>query len=111
MTITLTGCSNGTATPAGAGAKPDPPATSVPASGTVPPVLRSTIASTLKVEESKVTPSASFAGDLHADELAMVELVMAYEREFKVDISDTDAGRFKQVQDVATYLQQRHVLR
>jgi acyl carrier protein len=109
MAITVAGCSNDAAKPAGA--EPDQLARSSPPLGTVPPVLRSTIAATLKVEDSKVTPTASFTGDLHADELAMVELVMAYEREFRIDISDADADHFKHVQDVTAYLQKRRVLR
>ena len=44
-------------------------------------------------------------------ELAMVELVMAYERVFKVDIPNADADRFKQVKDVVAYLQKRTTLR
>lgn len=109
MAITLAGCSNDAAKPAGT--EPDQLAQSSLLLGTVPPVLRSAIAATLKVEERKVTPTASFTGDLRADELAMVELVMAYEREFKIDISDADADHFKRVQDVAAYLQKRRVLR
>jgi acyl carrier protein len=79
--------------------------------GAVPEKLRSTIATTLKVNESRVIPTASFSKDLGADELSMVELVMAYEREFKIEISDADADRFTQVQDVVDYLQPHKVLR
>ena len=77
----------------------------------MPPDLRSTIASTLKIDEGRVIPSATFAKDLGADELSMVELVMAYERVFKVDIPNADADRFTKVQDVIDYLRKRHVLR
>ena len=77
----------------------------------MPATLRSTIASTLKVDENTVVPEATFAKDLGADELSMVELVMAYERVFKVDIPDADADRFKKVQDVVDYLRKRSVLR
>lgn len=73
----------------------------------VPQRLRSAIASTLKIDESRVTSTASFADDLGADALSVVGLVMAYEREFKVDISNADAERFQRVQDVVTYLR-RH---
>lgn len=110
MAMALTGCgSKDAAEPAPAGAARSQPAAA--AAGSVPAMLRSTIAATLKVDEGKVTPRASFAGDLGADELAMVELVMAYERTFKVDISNADADRFKQVQDVMAYLEQRRALR
>lgn len=72
----------------------------------VPPRLRSVIARTLKIDDSRVTPRAAFTTDLGADELSMVELVMAYEREFKVRISDADADRFARVEDVMRYLRQ-----
>lgn len=76
----------------------------------VPERLRTVIASTLKVNESAVTPDAAFATDLGADELGLVELVMAYEREFKVDISREDAETFRQVRDVVAYLQRHNAL-
>ena len=76
----------------------------------MPATLRATIATVLKVDESRVTPRASFAADLGADELDMVELVMACERAFKVDIRDADADRFEHVQDVISYLRQHDVL-
>ena len=58
-----------------------------------------------------MVPSATFAKDLAADDLAMVELVMAYERVFKIDIRNADADRFKTVQDVIDYLRTKNVLR
>ena len=76
----------------------------------VPERLRSIIAKTLKINENKVTAAASFVKDLGADELALVELVMAYEREFKIDIKDSDADHFQQVRDVIAYLRKRGVL-
>lgn len=105
LPILLIGCGSGNAA--------DPARSAAPstASGTLTPALRSTIATTLKIDESKVTPAASFANDLGADELSMVELVMAYEREFKVDIRQADADQFKQVQDVVSYLQKHNALR
>ena len=77
----------------------------------MPPTLRSAIASTLKIDEGKVVPAATFVKDLGADELGMVELVMAYERVFKIDIPNADADRFQKVQDVIDYLRKRNVLR
>lgn len=44
-------------------------------------------------------------------DLSMVELVMAYEREFKINIPDADADRFQQVQDVVGYLRKHNVLK
>ena len=106
LAIVLAGCGSGhTNESAATGTNAAPPAT---ADGSVPAPLRSLIARTLKVDESRVTPNASFARDLDADELDMVELVMAYERVFKVEIPDADANRFTQVQDVVTYLQKHN---
>ena len=77
----------------------------------MPARLRAIIAKELKVNENRVTATASFVKDLGADELALVELVMAYEREFKVSISDADADQFRQVRDVVTYLREHGVLK
>ena len=63
----------------------------------------------LKVEDSQVTESATFDGDLKADSLDVVELVMALEDEFSVDISDEDAERIRTVGDAVRYLQERGV--
>ncbi|MEN6301297.1 MAG: acyl carrier protein [Armatimonadia bacterium] len=62
------------------------------------------IAKELKVEESQVTESASFDGDLKADSLDVVELVMALEDEFNVDIPDEDAEKIRTVGDAVRYL-------
>jgi len=110
--VSILGCSSNAADTASAGGPPDQSAAVRSRSDSaVPPILRSTIASTLKIDESKVVPSATFAKDLAADDLAMVELVMAYERVFKIDIRNADADRFKTVQDVIDYLRTKNVLR
>ena len=61
--------------------------------------------------KAKVTATATFVKDLGADELALVELVMAYEREFKIDSPDADADQFRQVRDVVAYLRKRGALK
>lgn len=76
----------------------------------VPEKLRAIIANTLKVSESRVTPDASFTEDLGADDLGMVELVMAYDRAFEIRIPDADAERFRRVRDVVEYLRRRNVI-
>jgi acyl carrier protein len=81
------------------------------ADAAVPARLRAIIAKELKINENRVTATASFVKDLGADELALVELVMAYEREFKISISDADADQFRQVRDVVTYLRKHGVLK
>jgi acyl carrier protein len=66
--------------------------------------LREIIAEQLGVDESKIVPSASFAGDLDADSLDLVELIMALEEEFGVEIPDTDAEKILTVGDALNYL-------
>jgi acyl carrier protein len=58
----------------------------------------------LDVEEDKITLKANFIDDLGADSLDTVELVMALEEEFEVEIPDEDAENIKTVQDVVNYI-------
>ena len=58
----------------------------------------------LGVEEDEVVPEASFVEDLGADSLDTVELVMALEEEFEIEIPDASAETFKNVQDVVDYV-------
>ena len=60
--------------------------------------------STSGVEE-KVTPTASFVVDFGADSLDTVELVMAFEEGFEIEIPDEDAEKIQTVQDAITYVQ------
>jgi acyl carrier protein len=59
----------------------------------------------LSVEPEKVLPEASFTEDLGADSLDVVELVMAFEQEFGIEISDDSAGKIKTVKDVIDHIQ------
>ena len=61
----------------------------------------------LGVDEGKVTENASFIDDLGADSLDIVELVMAMEEEFEIEIPDEDAEKLRTVQDVMKYLQSK----
>ncbi|TSA08573.1 MAG: acyl carrier protein [Deltaproteobacteria bacterium] len=63
------------------------------------------IANQLSVAKEEVTPQASFIDDLGADSLDLVELVMAMEEKFSVDIADEDAEKMKTVQDAISYIQ------
>ena len=54
----------------------------------------------LGVKESEVTPEATFTGDLGADSLDTVELVMEFEKAFGVQVADEDAEKFQTVGDV-----------
>ena len=61
----------------------------------------------LGVDESKVTEEASFVDDLGADSLDTVELVMAFEEEFGVEIPDDAAEKIGTVKDAITFIQER----
>ncbi len=58
----------------------------------------------LGVSEEEVTLEASFIEDLGADSLDLVELIMAMEEEFGIEISDEDAEKIQTVQDVVSYI-------
>jgi acyl carrier protein len=68
--------------------------------------IREIIVEQLGVEESQITPDASFIDDLGADSLDTVELVMAFEEEFDIEIPDEDAEKIRTVQDVINYLKE-----
>ncbi len=67
--------------------------------------VREIIAEQLGVAASEVTPEASFIEDLGADSLDIVELVMALEEEYGIEISDEDAEKVRTVKDVVDYIQ------
>ncbi|MCC6687097.1 MAG: acyl carrier protein [Fimbriimonadaceae bacterium] len=58
----------------------------------------------LSVKEEEVTEAASFTEDLGADSLDVVELVMAFEEEFGIDIPDDDVAQLKSVGDAVNYI-------
>lgn len=62
------------------------------------------VAEQLGVEEDQVTVEASFMDDLGADSLDTVELVMALEEEFDIEISDEDAEKIQTVQNAIDYV-------
>ncbi|MFZ0050837.1 MAG: acyl carrier protein [Desulfobaccales bacterium] len=61
----------------------------------------------LGVERSEVTPEAVFVDDLGADSLDLVELIMAMEEEFGMEIADEEAEKLRTVQDVITFVTAR----
>jgi acyl carrier protein len=69
--------------------------------------VKDIIAEELGVEREKLTKEASFMEDLGADSLDTVELVMAFEKEFDLDIPDEEAEKLRTVGDALTYLHQR----
>lgn len=78
--------------------------TSVGGNMAVNPKVKDIIVDQLGVDPDKVKLEASFIDDLGADSLDIVELVMAMEEEFDLEIPDEDAEKLKTVADVANYL-------
>lgn len=66
--------------------------------------VKEIIVEQLGVEEDEVSPEASFVDDLGADSLDTVELVMAFEEEFNIEIPDEDAEGITTVQDAIDYI-------
>jgi acyl carrier protein len=66
--------------------------------------LKQIIVEQLGVDEAEVTSSASFVDDLGADSLDIVELVMAFEEAFDIEIPDEDAEKIKTVKDAVDYI-------
>ncbi|MBI3456184.1 MAG: acyl carrier protein [Candidatus Rokubacteria bacterium] len=66
--------------------------------------VKAIICEQLGVEESEVTPSAKFIEELGADSLDTVELVMAFEEEFDLEIPDEDAEKITTVGDAIQYI-------
>ena len=68
--------------------------------------VKSIIVEQLGVDEEEVTPDASFVDDLGADSLDTVELVMAFEEEFGVEIPDDAAEKIVTVRDAVSYIKE-----
>ncbi len=69
--------------------------------------VKEIIAKQLGVDNEKVTMEASFVEDLGADSLDTVELVMAFEEAFNIEIPDEDAEKILKVQDAITYIEDK----
>ena len=67
--------------------------------------VRQIISEQLGVDEAEVTPSASFIDDLGADSLDQVELIMALEEAFKLEVGDEDAEKMLTVQNAIEYIE------
>ncbi len=68
--------------------------------------VKTLIAKSLKIQEDTIKMESSFVEDLGADSLDIVELVMAMEDEFQIEIPDKDAEGIKTVNDAVTYIKQ-----
>ncbi len=66
--------------------------------------VKQIIVEQLGVDEGEVTPNASFVDDLGADSLDTVELVMAFEEGFNIEIPDEDAEKIRTVHDAVEYI-------
>ena len=69
--------------------------------------VKAIIVDQLGVEENEVKLESSFVDDLGADSLDVVELVMAIENEFEIEISDEDYDKVSSVGDVVEYIRER----
>ncbi|AVX20179.1 MAG: acyl carrier protein [Bacillota bacterium] len=69
--------------------------------------VKKIIVEQLGVEEEEVTMEAAFIDDLGADSLDIVELVMAFEEEFGLEIPDEDAEKIRTVGDAVNYINER----
>ncbi|HQX83598.1 MAG TPA: acyl carrier protein [Vicinamibacterales bacterium] len=67
--------------------------------------VKKIIVEQLGVDEDEVTSDASFVDDLGADSLDTVELVMAFEEEFSIEIPDEDAEKITRVKDAVSYIE------
>ncbi len=69
--------------------------------------VQAVVSDKLEVDAEKITPAANFTDDLGADSLDVVELVMALEEEFNVEIPDEEAEKLQTVQSVVDYIKSK----
>jgi len=79
----------------------------VKAKANVAEKIKQIVSEQLGVDEGEVTPTASFVDDLGADSLDTVELVMAFEEAFEIEIPDEEAEKIRTVQDAVTYVEKK----
>ncbi|MBR0598060.1 acyl carrier protein [Sinanaerobacter chloroacetimidivorans] len=69
--------------------------------------IREIIVEQLGVDESAVTPETSLMKDLEADSLDAVEIIMAIEDEFEIEVPDEEAEKFQNVGDIVKYVEEK----
>lgn len=69
--------------------------------------VKEIVSQQLDVDQAEIKDDDSFIDNLQADSLAIVELVLAFEEQFDIDIDDEDTERIKTVQDAITYITER----
>ncbi len=69
--------------------------------------IKEIIADQLGIDVSQIKPESKFVDDLGADSLDVVELIMAFEEEFDVEIPDEDAEKIQTVADVINYIKEK----
>ncbi len=69
--------------------------------------VKEIVSQQLDVDQAEIKEDDSFIDNLQADSLAIVELVLAFEEQFEVDIDDEDTEKIKTVQDAITYITER----
>ena len=69
--------------------------------------IKDIIVEQLSVDESMVTPETNLMKDLEADSLDAVEIIMAIEEEFEIEIPDEDAEKFQLVGDLVRYVEEQ----
>jgi len=71
----------------------------------IPSEVKRIIKEQLDVDEKDIKPESSFIDDLGADSLGLVELVLAFEEAFEIDIPDEDTEKIRTVQDAIAYIE------
>ena len=71
----------------------------------IPGEVKRIIKEQLDVDEKDIKPESSFIDDLGADSLGLVELVLAFEEAFEIDIPDEDTEKIRTVQDAVSYIE------
>jgi len=72
----------------------------------IPTEVKRIIKEQLDVDEKDIKPESTFIEDLGADSLGLVELVLAFEEAFEIDIPDEDTEKIRTVQDAISYVEQ-----